>query len=116
LSWEVSAKATHGPLILFKMLLLARLLNTPERAVEELCHWYIPVRLFDGLGIYDAVPDHSTLNLFKRRLQKHGRIGAFKVILDGVIRQALAKGLIFGSIQIVDAVHMVANVHDGPRK
>ena len=101
-------ESPYHSLILFKMLLLAHLLNTPERAVEEQCTWYIPVRLFVGLGVYDAVPDHSTLTLFKRRLQKHDGIGDFKVIFDGVIRQALAKGVKFGSIQIVDAVHTVA--------
>ncbi len=68
--------------------------------------------MFVGLGIYDAVPDHSTLTLFKRRLQKHDGIGDFKFIFDGIIRQALAKGVKFGSIQIVDAVHTVANVNN----
>jgi IS5 family transposase len=94
------------------MLLLAYLLNTSERAIEEQCTWYIPVRLFVGLGVYDTVPDHSTLTLFKRRLQKHDGVGDFKAIFDGIIRQALAKGVKFGSIQIVDAVHTVANVNN----
>jgi hypothetical protein len=52
------------------------------------------------------VPEHSTLTLFKRRLQKHGGI------FDGVIRQALEKGARFMSIQIVDSVHTVANVNN----
>jgi IS5 family transposase len=110
---ESPPRLHNDPLILFKMLLLAHLLNTSERAIEEQCHWYIPVRLFVGLGIYDAVPDHSTLTLFKRRLQNHDGIGDFKAIFDGIIRQALAKGVKFGSIQIVDAVHTVANVNNG---
>jgi transposase, IS5 family len=105
-------ESPYHPLILFKMLLLAHLLNTSERAIEEQCHWYIPVRLFVGLGIYDAVPDHSTLTLFRQRLQKHDGIGDFKIIFDGIIRQALAKGVKFGSIQIVDSVHTVANVNN----
>ena len=60
-------ESPYHPLIPFKMLLLAYLLNVSERAIEEQCIWCIPVRLFVGLGIYDAVPDHSTLTLFKRR-------------------------------------------------
>jgi hypothetical protein len=36
----------------------------------------------------------------------------FKVVADGVIKQALVKGIRFGSIQIADAVHMVANVNN----
>lgn len=102
----------YHPLILFKMLLLAYLLNTSERAIEEQCHWFIPVRLFVGLGIYDAVPDHSTLTLFKQRLQKHNGIDGFKAIFDGILKQALEKGVRFGSVQIVDSVHTVANVNN----
>src|SRR4030042_1003612 len=60
-----------------KMLLLAYLLNVSERSLEEQCRWYIPARLFVGLGIYDAVPDHATLTLFKQRLQRHGGTGGF---------------------------------------
>ena len=105
-------ESPYHPLILFKMLLLAYLLNVSERAIEEQCYWYIPVRLFVGLGVHDAVPDHSTLTLFKRRLQKHDGIGDFKVIFDGIIRQATERGVVFGSIQIVDSVHTVANVNN----
>jgi hypothetical protein len=99
-------------LILFKMLLLVYLLNVPERAIEEQCIWCISVRLFAGLGIDYAVPDYSTLTLFKRRLRKHDGISDFKVVSDGVIRQALAKGVRFGSIQIMDSAHSVANVNN----
>lgn len=105
-------ESPYHPLILFKMLLLAYLLNTSERAIEEQCYWFIPVRLFVGLGIYDAVPDHSTLTLFKQRLQKHSGIDGFKAIFDGIIKQALEKGVRFGSMQIVDSVHTVANVNN----
>jgi IS5 family transposase len=105
-------ESPYHPLILFKMLLLAHLLDTSERAIEEQCHWFIPVRLFVGLGIYDLVPDHSTMTLFKRRLQKHNGIGDFEVIFDGIIRQAVEKGVKFGSIQTVDSVHTAANVNN----
>jgi len=100
------------PLIPSKTLPMAYILNGSERAIEEQCMSCISVRLFVGLGIYDAVPDHSTLTLLKRRLQKHGGISDFKVVFDGVSKQALAKGVRFGSIQIVDSVHTVANVNN----
>jgi IS5 family transposase len=57
-------ESPYHPLILFKTLLLTYLLNVSERAIEEQCMWCIPVRLHVGLGIHDAVPDHSTLTLF----------------------------------------------------
>jgi IS5 family transposase len=105
-------ESPYHPLILFKMLLLAYLLNTSERAIEEQCCWFIPARLFVGLGLYDAVPDHATLTLFKQRIQKHDGIGGFKAIFDGIIRQAVEKGVRLGSVQIVDSVHTVANVNN----
>jgi len=94
------------------MLLLAHLFKTSERAVEDLCTWYIPARLFIGLGAIDSVPDHSTLSVFKRRLKKHAGIADFEAIFDGIILQAVARGVQFGSIQIVDSVHTVANVNN----
>jgi transposase, IS5 family len=105
-------ESPYHPLILFKMLLLAYLLGISERAVEEQCRWYIPARLFVGLGLYDAVPDHATLTLFKQRMQKHDGIKGFKAIFDGIIKQAMEKGVRFGSVQIVDSVHTVANVNN----
>ncbi len=78
--------------------------------------WCIPVQLFVGLGFYDAVPDHSTLTLFKRRLQKHGGISDLKVVLDGVIDrsigQALAKHVRLGSTQVVHWAHKVAKANN----
>jgi hypothetical protein len=71
-----------------------------------------PVWLFVGLGIHDAVRDHSTLTRFKRRLQEDGGISDFEVVFDCVIGHALEKGIRFGSIQIVDSVHSVANVNN----
>jgi hypothetical protein len=94
------------------MVLLANLLNLSERAIEEQYMWCTPVRLFVGLGIHDAVRDHSTLTRFKRRLQKHGGISDFKVVFDGGIRLTLEKGVRFGSILTVDSVHAVANVNN----
>lgn len=76
---------------MFKTLLLAHLLGISERAAEEQCRWYIPARLFVGLGLYDAVPDHANLTLFRQRMQKHDGLGGFKVVFDGIIRQALEK-------------------------
>jgi IS5 family transposase len=105
-------EAPYHPLVLFKMLLLAHLFKTSERAVEDLCTWYIPARLFIGLGAIDSVPDHSTLSVFKRRLKKHAGIADFEAIFDGIILQAVARGVQFGSIQIVDSVHTVANVNN----
>lgn len=109
-------ESPYHPLILFKMLLVCYMLNTSERAVEELCFWNVAVRLFVGLGTYDDVPDHSTLTLFKKRLQpavrgcgqKHNGIGHFEAIFDGIITQAMARGIKLGSVQIVDSVHTLA--------
>lgn len=105
-------EAPYHPLVLFKMLLLSHLFKTSERAVEDLCTWYIPARLFIGLGALDTVPDHSTLSVFRRRVKQHAGLSDFAAVFDGIILQAVARGVRFGTIQIVDSVHTVANVNN----
>lgn len=42
---------------------------------------------------------------------KQGKLKIFKGILEEIIQMAIEKGIEFGSIQIVDSVHSVANVN-----
>ncbi len=70
-------------------------------------------------------PDHSTLTVFRERLVKRDKLKVFEEILE-IVQIALQSGIEFGSIQIVDSVHSIANVNtdkdrnrknkgDGPR-
>lgn len=102
----------YAPVMILKMLLLSYLYNISERQTEDFCNYYLPAKAFVGLGITDKAPDHSTLTVFKVRLLHHKGADAYAKLFDLIIKQAQAAGVQFGAIQVVDAVHTVANVNN----
>jgi IS5 family transposase len=102
----------YEPVMILKMLLLSYLYDISERQTEEFCNYYLPAKAFIGLAITDRAPDHSTLTVFKVRLLKHKGSDDYKKLFDMIIKQAQAAGVQFGSVQVVDAVHTVANVNN----
>lgn len=101
----------YEPVMILKMLLLSYLYDISERQTEEFCNYYLPAKAFVGLGITDRAPDHSTLTVFKVRLLNHKAGEIYGTLFDAIIKQAQAAGVRFGAIQVVDAVHTVANVN-----
>ncbi len=86
----------------------------------------LPAKYFVGLAVDQKAPDHSTLTVFRERLVKRDKLKVFEEILEEIVQIALQSGIEFGSIQIVDSVHSIANVNtdkdrnrknkgDGPR-
>lgn len=101
----------YDPVIILKMLLLSYLYDISERRTEDFCNYYLPAKAFIGLGITDRAPDHSTLTAFKTRLLEHNGSHDYRTLFDTIIAQAQDAGIIFGTIQVVDSVHTVANVN-----
>ncbi|MGC8878693.1 MAG: transposase [Anaerolineae bacterium] len=97
--------------VLLKMLWLAYLYDLSERQVEMYVQDSLSARCFPGLAVNERVPDHTTLSVFKERLVQQGRLDCLEALLQEVIRQVQAHGVVFGSIQIVDSTHSVANVN-----
>jgi IS5 family transposase len=104
-------QAPYNPAIILKMLLLCYLWNISERMVEELANDSLSIGLFLGLGADEKAPDHSTITLFKNRLVENAGLKAYEELFDEIIRIAMAKGVKFGKLQIVDSVHLVADVN-----
>ena len=116
----------YAPVVVFKMLLLAYLYNLSERDVERYCVENIPARLFLDVSLADPIPDHSTLCLFRRRIEavpdptkNNTRKGMrnhledqYRVLFDEIFQQAIGLGIKLGNIQVVDSVHSVANVNN----
>ena len=116
----------YQPVIVFKMLLLAYLYNLSERDVERYCLENIPARLFLHVGLADPIPDHSTLCLFRSRIEavpdpakNNTRKGErnhleaqYRALFDEILQQAIGLGIQLSNIQIVDSVHTVANVNN----
>jgi IS5 family transposase len=101
----------YDPAVLLKMLLVSYLYNISERQTEEVANLNLAVKYFLGLGVNENPPDHSTLSAFKRRILENGKLKAFEGLLVEIVRLAQEKGIQFGSIQVIDSVHTVADVN-----
>ncbi|MGC8878566.1 MAG: IS5 family transposase [Anaerolineae bacterium] len=101
----------YHPVMLLKMLLLAYLYNVSERQVEVYVQENLPARWFVGLAANERAPDHTTLSAFKARIVERGQEACLEALLGEIVRQAQARGVVLGSIQIVDSTHSVAAVN-----
>jgi IS5 family transposase len=109
-------QAPYNPAIVLKMLLLCYLWNVSERMVEVLANDSLSIGLFLGLGADEKAPDHSTLTLFKNRLVGNAGLTVYEELFDEIVRIAQERGVKFGQLQIVDSVHLVADVNLGKDK
>ena len=122
----VVGRPPFDPALVLKVELIAYLYNLTERQVEVYINENLPAKYFVGLAVDEKAPDHSTLTVFRERLIKRGKLKVFEEMLEEIVQIALQQGIKFGSIQIVDSVHSIANVNtdkdqkrqgkgDGPR-
>jgi len=65
------------------------------------------------ISIFEKAPDHSTLTLFKNRLINNADFKAYERLFDEVIRVAQEKQVKFDKLQVIDSVHLVADVNVG---
>ena len=109
-------QAPYNPTIMLKMLLLSYLWNVSERMIEVLANDSLSIGLFLGLGADESSPDHSTLTLFKNRLVENAGLIAYEELFDEIIKIARVRGVKFGQLQVVDSVHLIADVNLGKDK
>jgi IS5 family transposase len=107
----VVGRPPFDPALVLKMEMIAYLYNMSERQVEVYINENLPAKYFVGLAVDEKAPDHSTLTVFRERLIQHGKQKVFEDILMEIVEIGLQSGIQFGSIQIVDSVHSVANVN-----
>lgn len=101
----------YDPALLLRYLLIPYLFNISEREAEDVVRHNLLAKYFVGLGVDQLPPDHSTLTVFKRRLGKIKGQSVWERLLNRVLKQASQKGIVFGSIQIIDSTHTTANVN-----
>jgi len=107
----VVGRPPFDPALVLKMELIAYLYNLTERQVEVYLNENLPAKYFVGLAADQRAPDHSTLTVFRERLIQRGKLKVFGEMLEEIVKIALQSGIQFGSIQIVDSVHSIANVN-----
>jgi IS5 family transposase len=101
----------YNPSVILKMLLLAYLYDLSERRTEAFVNDSLSAKYFLGLAIDEAAPDHSTLTAFKRRIVHRGGESLLEELLTEVVQAARREGVAFGSIQVVDSTHTIADVN-----
>ena len=106
-----TGRPPYNPAVMLKMLVLAYLYDLSERRTEAYVNDSLSAKWFLGLAVDEAGPDHSTLTAFKRRILERGGEGCLQELLAEIIRQAAAAGVVFGTIQVVDSTHTVADVN-----
>lgn len=107
----VVGRPPFDPAQVLRIELIAYLYNLSERQVEVYINENLPAKYFVGLAVDQKAPDHSTLTVFRERLLGRGKLKVFEEMLDEMIQIALQSGIQFGSIQVVDSVHSIANVN-----
>jgi IS5 family transposase len=101
----------YNPVVMLKMLLLTYLYDLSERQTEVYVNDSLSGKWFLGLAVDEAAPDHSTLTAFKGRIIERAGEGCLRELLEEIIRQAAGAGVEFGTIQVVDSTHTVADVN-----
>ena len=101
----------YDPAVILKMLLLSYLYDLSERQTEVYVNDSLSAKYFLRLAVDEAAPDHSTLTAFKRRIVERGEDKLLEELLQEVVRTAQRQGVVFGSIQVVDSTHTVADVN-----
>jgi transposase len=72
-----------------------------ERKLCEEVHLNLAYRWFCGLGLEDAVPDHSTFS--KNRHGRFRQSGAFRHLFESVLQRCMSEGLVRGEGFATDA-------------
>jgi len=87
-------------LVLFKALLLQGLYGLSDRELEAALEDRLSFRRFIGLGLEEAIPDHTVLNRFRNRLVAEGLFAKLFAELD---RQLEKAGVILKRGTMLDA-------------
>lgn len=93
--------APHWPVVtLIKIIFLQKCFGLSDPAVEEMLKDRISFRRFVGLSFLDKTPDHSTISLFRKRLQESGH---GSTLFEKTLEILRARGLVLSTGTLIDA-------------
>jgi IS5 family transposase len=81
------------PPLVLNVTLIAYLYNLSERQVEVYVNDNLSAKYFIGLAVDQKAPDHSTLTVFRERLQQNGKPAFFEEMLAEIVRIAVENGI-----------------------
>ena len=98
------------PVMLFKMIFIGYLYGIrSERQLEQEVRGNVYYRWFLGLGLTDAVPDHTTISY--NRHKRFKGTGIFQEVFDEIIIQAIQHRMVGGRVLFSDSTHLKANAN-----
>ena len=98
------------PEVLFRMLFVGYLYGIrSERRLEEEINYNIAYKWFCGLDLTDKAPDATTISQNRRRRFRDNNIA--EEIFNEILRQAMEKGLVGGTILYTDSTHVKAKAN-----
>lgn len=102
----------YAAMVLFKAVLLAQWHSLSDEAMEEALGDRLSFRRFCGLGLMDAVPDHTTLWRFREAL---GKAGLTDAAFAEIERQLERRGLLVKKGTLIDASLVAAQAVVPPK-
>jgi transposase len=98
------------PTLMFKALFVGYLFGIrSERQLVREIEVNVAYRWFLGLQLTEPVFDASTLSQNRRRRYQDGSVA--QDIFDAIVEQAIAKGLVEGTVLYTDSTHLKANAN-----
>ena len=104
---DVTGRPAKDPELMIRILTIGYLFNLSERKLFDELKMHAAYRWFCNLGFHEKVPDRSTLN----RLRNHrwAQDGIFEKIMQNIVKQCAAVGLVSGKHLAVDGTKVRAN-------
>src|ERR1700746_524494 len=98
------------PTLMFKALFIGYLFGVrSERQLVREIEVNVAYRWFLGLKLTDSVFDASTLSQNRRR--RYNDTTVAQDIFDAIVEQAIARGLVDGTVLYTDSTHLKANAN-----
>lgn len=95
-----------SPLLMFKIVFLQFLYGLSDYVIEDELNDRLSFKMFAGLEVDEAPPDHSSISRFRDRLGPE----RFKDIFNKIVNMAKEKGIVSDKLHIVDATDVRAKV------
>lgn len=95
-----------SPLVMFKIVFLQFLYDLSDYMIEDELNDRLSFKMFAGLEVDEAPPDHSSISRFRDRLGPE----RFKDIFNQVVSMARDKGIVSDKLHIMDATDVKAKV------
>lgn len=102
---SAAGRKAWDEVLMFKVLVLQALYNLSDEQMEYQLRDRLSFMRFLGLGLEDAVPDATTLWLYREALAKAGAVAALFDLFDGYLKQ---KGYLAMGGQMIDAAIVAA--------